>query len=153
MTAARVEPWTARQAAEPQCVVHAGTDPTTLLDALATALRAAGFRIVAAEGGFDATRGISGGYLLSEIAQLPLMTALARVALEVRVLPPDGAGTAVSVTCTAGAGELGAAKRVARALGDAREALVRRGVAVDVGVWLALWQRGAEDAAEPDQEA
>ncbi|KMM45466.1 hypothetical protein CWIS_10620 [Cellulomonas sp. A375-1] len=143
-----VEGWSARQADEPQCVVQTRAGAAVLLDALARAVSSAGFRVRSVDGGFDAARGISGGYLLSEVVQLPLMTALARVELQVRlatdVAPGDDARALV--TCVAGAHELGASKRVARALTQASAVLERSGSDTLVTDWSAAWQRGTDQA-------
>ena len=104
----RVEPWGARRSDQPQCVVHADVGAAAVLDSIAGASAACGLRVHRVPGGLDAVRGMTGGYLVSEIVQLPLMTALARVEVQVRVLDDAPGGSTVAVTCVTGAGELGA---------------------------------------------
>ena len=142
---ARVEPWGARRSDQPQCVVQADVGGAVVLDALARAASPSGFRVRQVAGGFDAVRGLTGGYVLSEVVQLPLMTALARVEVQVRVLEDGPGGARVSVTCVAGAGELGASKRVARALTAGVSRLESAGASVRVGEWTAAWERAQGD--------
>ncbi len=142
----RVEPWGARRSDQPQCVVHADVGAAAVLDSIAGASAACGLRVHRVPGGLDAVRGMTGGYLVSEIVQLPLMTALARVEVQVRVLDDAPGGSTVAVTCVTGAGELGAGKRVARALTGAAARLARGGAAVRIGPWVAGWEREKGDA-------
>ena len=146
MSAAQVSPWGARRSDEPRCVVQADVGAAALLDALARALSPSGFRVRTVPGGLDAVRGVRGGYGLSEVLQLPLMTVLARVEVQVRVLDETPGGARVGVTCTAGASEVGAGKRVARALTSAVARLERAGATVHVGEWSAAWERAQHDA-------
>ncbi|AEI11744.1 hypothetical protein [Cellulomonas gilvus] len=150
MSGPEVERWTSRQADEPQCVVAADVEVPVLLEAVAAGARSAGLAARSVPGGLDASRGIRGGYLLSEVVQLPLMAVLAKVEIQVRVLVAEPGRARVSVTCVAGARELGAAKRVARALTDARSRMEAAGTPLRISPWAALWQRGTGGPEGPE---